>query len=306
MQLITRFFPLLAVLAAVTAFYLPGFFTPLNSFIVPLLALIMFAMGLTLSLDSFRNVVKQPLKIAVGTLLQFSVMPLAALLIGYMLQLEQQLLIGLVLVGCCPGGTASNVICFLARGDLALSISLTMVSTLLSVVITPLLTWLYIGQAVDVPLGSMMQSIVQIVIVPVVAGVLINTRWGSKLDKYADVFPAISVIAIVLIIGIVVALNSSNLPTIGLALFAAVILHNACGIGSAYSIAKLLRFDERTCRTIAIEVGMQNSGLGVALASQFFSAAAALPGAVFSLWHNLSGSILAGYFNRKPAKDNAT
>lgn len=302
MTLVTRLFPLLALVAAGVGVTAPDALAALGDLIVPLLTLIMFAMGLTLTLDNVRGVIRQPLKILVGTALQFLVMPLAAFLIAHLLTLDRQLTIGLVLVGCCPGGTASNVICFLARGDLALSIALTMVSTLLSVLATPLLTWLYLGQAIDVPIVDMMASILQIVIVPVVAGLLINTWFGSRLKGLAPVLPAVSVLAIVLIIGIVVALNSGNIALMTGGVVAAVILHNACGIGGAYGLCKLVRYDERTCRTIAIEVGMQNSGLGVALATQFYSAAAALPGAVFSLWHNLSGSLLAAWWGRRGGK----
>lgn len=299
MTLITRSFSLLAIVAAVTGFYLPQLFSPLANFIVPLLTLIMFAMGLTLSLSSFKEVIARPHRIALGTLLQFLLMPFLAFTLVRVLPISGELAVGLILVGCCPGGTASNVVCYLAKGDLALSISLTMVSTLLSVVATPFLTWLYLGQAIDVPIMEMMSSILQMVIVPVLSGLILNTYFGEKLVRLAPVLPAISVIAIVLIIGIVVALNSSNLAVISEVVIVAVILHNFCGIGSAYGLCKLLKYDERTCRTIAIEVGMQNSGLGVALATQFYSTASALPGAVFSLWHNLSGSLLASVWGRK-------
>lgn len=298
MTFITRFFPLLALMAATTGFFLPQVFSPLANFIVPLLTLIMFAMGLTLSLESFKGVIAKPFRIALGTALQFLLMPFLAYLLVHALPISGELAVGLILVGCCPGGTASNVVCYLAKGDLALSISLTMVSTLLSVLATPFLTWLYLGQAIDVPITNMMISILQMVIVPVVAGLIINTYFSHKLLKLAPVLPAVSVLAIVLIIGIVVALNNNNLAVIGVMVIIAVILHNLCGIGSAYGLCKLLKYNESTCRTIAIEVGMQNSGLGVALATQFYSAAAALPGAVFSLWHNLSGSLLASYWGK--------
>jgi len=299
MSFVTRLFPLLAILSAVTAYWFPAPFAGLSSAIVPLLTVIMFAMGLTLTLDSFKRVLQAPFKVLVGTVLQFLLMPLAAFVIAFAFSLQAELMTGLILVGSCPGGTASNVVCYLAKGDLALSIALTMVSTLLSVFATPLLTWVYLGQAVDVPIGSMMLSILQIVIVPVVAGLLLNTWFGPRLNKFTPLFPAVSVIAIVLIIGIVVALNRDNFALVGLTVVAAVILHNGCGIAGAYWISKLFKFDERTCRTLAIEVGMQNSGLGVALATQFYSAVAALPGAVFSLWHNLSGSMLAGYWGQR-------
>ena len=298
MSLITRLFPLLALLAAALGFLVPGLLANLGGLIVPLLTLIMFAMGLTLTLDNFRDLARRPGKLFVGTILQFSLMPLAAFVIARLLGLERELMIGLVLVGCCPGGTASNVICYLARGDLALSIALTMLSTLLSVAVTPFLTWLYLGQAIDVPIGEMMLSILQIVLVPVLAGLLLNSWQGARLARVQPVLPVVSVLAIVLIIGIVVALNSGNVAAMSLVVLVAVILHNASGIGGAYAVCRLLRYDERVCRTIAIEVGMQNSGLGVALATQFYSAVAALPGAVFSLWHNLSGSLLAGWWGR--------
>jgi len=263
----------------------------------------MFAMGMTLRLENFKQVLIRPQGIMVGTGLQFLLMPLFAYILTHVFSISGDLAIGLILVGCCPGGTASNVVCYLAGGELALSISLTMVSTLLSVVATPFLTWLYIGQAIDVPITDMMLSILQMVIVPVLAGLIINTWQGSRVSRLNLLFPAISVIAIVLIIGIVVALNSSNLVTISALVIVAVILHNLFGIGCTYGLCKLLRLEESTCRTIAIEVGMQNSGLGVALATQFYSTAAALPGAVFSLWHNLSGSLLAGYWGKQQSRE---
>lgn len=299
MSIITRLFPLLAILAALLAFYLPDVFAQLSNLIIPLLTLIMFAMGLTLNLDNFKRVLRKPIKLALGTTLQFFLMPLLAFLISQLLALKEGLAIGMVLVGCCPGGTASNVICYLAKGDLALSISLTMVSTFLSVFLTPFFTLLYLGQAVEVPIIDMMFSILQIVIIPVVLGLYINTYFGDKISKLLPFFPTVSVLAIVLIIAIVVALNSSNLVAISGLVFIAVILHNILGIVSAYVLSKMCHYDESTCRTIAIEVGMQNSGLGVALATQFYSAVAAVPGAIFSLWHNLSGSLLAGYWSKK-------
>jgi len=302
MILITRFFPLLAIVTAAAAYIAPGMFTPMGDAIVPLLTLIMFSMGLTLTMDSFRDVLKTPGKIIVGTLMQFLLMPLAAFLIALGLSMDSSLMTGLVLVGCCPGGTASNVICYLARGNLALSISLTMVSTLLSVVATPLLTWVYLGQAIDVPITDMMLSILQIVIVPVVAGLLLNTWIGGSLKKMEWILPLISVLAIIVIIGIVVALNRDNLAVMSVAVFFAVMAHNALGIGGAYGLGKLIGYEESTCRTLAIEVGMQNSGLGVALATQFYTTAATLPGAVFSLWHNLSGSLLAGFWGKHDEK----
>jgi BASS family bile acid:Na+ symporter len=295
---ITRLFPLLAVMAAVVAFLLPGLFSSHGNLIVPLLTLIMFTMGLTLRWENFRGVFSRPLVLLMGTFLQFLLMPALAFLLSRLFALDKTLLVGMVLVGACPGGTASNVVCYLAKGSLALSITLTFISTLLSVVATPLLTWLWLGRAVDVPITSMMLSILQIVLVPVLAGLLINSRFDRQLVPVKPVLPAVSVIAIVLIIAIVVAQNSGNLATVGMLVMLAVMLHNIGGLASAYGICRMLRYEESICRTIAIEVGMQNSGLAVALATQYYSAAAALPGAIFSLWHNVSGSLLAGYWQR--------
>ncbi len=298
-NLITRLFPLWALLFSLAAYYFPDYFSGFRPAIVPLLGIVMFGMGMTLTWQSFTEVLKRPQVVGLGLLMQYLVMPLAAWLIGMLLGLPPYLLAGLVLVGACPGGTASNVVCYLARGDVALSITLTTVSTLLAIFLTPLLTWLYVGQKVPVPVTSMLWSIFKIVLLPVSLGVVINSLFGRRLEAVKHLFPLISVLAIVVIIAIIVALNSANLAAMGAAVALAVILHNLIGLAFGYWIPRLLGQDERLCRTLAIEVGMQNSGLGVALAVKYFSAAAALPGALFSIWHNLSGSMLAGYWSRK-------
>jgi BASS family bile acid:Na+ symporter len=289
-------FPLWAVLFSVYAFLFPELLTNLKSLIIPLLAVIMLGMGMTLTWDNFSNVIKSPKVIAVGVGLQFIIMPLSAFVISRLLGLSNELTAGMILVGSSAGGTASNVICYLARGNLALSITLTMTSTILAVGATPLLSWIYLNQFIHVPVTEMFMSILQIVIIPVFAGTLINSIFEKKLVRMKPVFPLISIIAIVFIIGIIVALNKERLAEIGLLIVAAVMLHNLSGLTLGYWLSYKLKFDKTTCRTIAIEVGMQNSGLSVALAVKFFSSAAALPGAIFSIWHNLSGSFLASYW----------
>jgi BASS family bile acid:Na+ symporter len=256
----------------------------------------MLGMGMTLTWDNFSDVIKSPKVIAVGVGLQFIIMPLSAFVISRLLGLSNELTAGMVLVGSSAGGTASNVICYLARGNLALSITLTMTSTILAVGATPLLSWIYLNQFIHVPVADMFLSILQIVIVPVFAGTLINSLFENKLVRMKPVFPLISIIAIVFIIGIIVALNKERLAEVGLLIVAAVMLHNLSGLTLGYWLSYKLQFDKTTCRTIAIEVGMQNSGLSVALAIKFFSSTAALPGAIFSIWHNLSGSFLASYW----------
>ena len=298
---LTRLFPAWAVLFSVAAWTWPQVFSSGKPAIVPLLGVVMFGMGMTLSTADFAEALRRPRVVGLGVALQYAVMPLAAWLIGLALGLPAELLAGLVLVGACPGGTASNVICYLARGDVALSITLTTASTLLAIALTPALTWLYVGQTIPVPVASMLWSILKIVLLPVAFGVLVNHLFGRRLAPVKHAFPLVSVMAIAAIIGIIVALNRNNLAALGTAVATAVVLHNAAGLAAGYGASRLLGLDERTARTLAIEVGMQNSGLGVALAVKYFSAAAALPGALFSVWHNLSGSLLASFWARKSA-----
>ncbi|ERP92549.1 Na+ symporter family protein [Alcanivorax sp. MD8A] len=296
---LTQLFPLWALVFSLLAWWQPQWLVAGKPAIVPLLMLIMFGMGLTLRWDDFRQVFKRPGVIALGVALQYSLMPLLAWTIGRALQLPQELLIGLVVVGACPGGTASNVIAYLARANVALSVSITLVSTLIAVIATPLLTWCYLGERIPVPVEGMLVSLLQIVVIPVVAGSALNTFFPRQLATARELFPLLSVIAIVVVIGIIVALNQSRMAEAGIAVFVAVALHNALGLAGGYGIARLLRQDKVTARTLAIEVGMQNSGLGVALAVKHFTPLAALPGALFSVWHNLSGSLLAALWRKQ-------
>lgn len=300
MSMITTLFPLWALLAALLALWQPAPFVAAKPLIVPLLGLVMFGMGMTLTWQCFGAVLRQPSRIGLGLALQYLVMPLAAWAVALALGLPPALMAGLVLVGASPGGTASNLVCYLARGDLALSITLTTASTLLAILATPFLTWLYVGERVPVPVASMLLSIVEIVLLPVAVGMLINSLFGHRLTRLQPLYPVISVLAIVLIIAIVVGLNRENLAATGLFVAVAVMLHNGIGLAAGYGLGRLITGDERTARTLAIEVGMQNSGLAVALAVKYFSAAAALPGALFSVWHNLSGSLLAAWWSRRP------
>lgn len=298
-QRLTQLFPLWAILISLLAWWQPQWLVGGKPAIVPLLMLIMFCMGLSLSWQDFTQALKRPGIIGLGVLMQYALMPLIAFLLGYLLQLPAELTAGLVLVGSCPGGTASNVIVYLARANVALSVAITFASTLVAVIATPLLTWLYLGEKIPVPVTGMLMSLIQIVVIPVVIGCTLNTFLHKQLSPIRDLFPLISVAAIVLVIGIIVALNADRIGDAGLLVVAAVVLHNAMGLVSGYGIARLLRLDTITARTLAIEVGMQNSGLGVALAIKHFTPLAALPGALFSVWHNLSGSLLATVWQKK-------
>lgn len=299
MQLFIRLFPLWAIALSTLAYSIPAPFIELKSIIIPLLTIIMFSMGLTLSTDDFKRALAMPKLIFSGLLLQFTVMPLAALLIAQALHLDPALTIGLILVGTCPGGTASNVITYLARGNVALSISLTSISTILAVLLTPAITLLLADTSIEVPAAKMLVTILTIVIFPVTLGITLKHYYTYRIKTVEAYLPLIAVCAIVLIIAIITALNVEQFSRLGLLLLTAVIAHNTVGLLIGYYSARLLGYDAKECRTLAIEVGMQNSGLAVALATKHFSAAAALPGAVFSIWHNISGSTLALIWSKK-------
>ena len=298
-HLLTRLFPIWAIILSATAFFLPGLFSGLRTAIIPLLAVVMFCMGMTLKWSDFKEIVKSPKIILLGVLLQYLVMPLSAFLISKSFGLSPEYIAGMVLVGSSAGGTASNVICYLARGNVALSITLTLTSTLIALFAMPALSLLYLHQIVHVPFLKMLFSILQMVLIPVLAGTTLNTFLGSRIRKIGSVFPLVSTIAIVVIIAIIVGLNQTKLKEVGLIIICAVMLHNLSGLLIGFWFPQLLGYDNRTCRTLSIEVGMQNSGLSVALAVKHFSVMAAIPSAIFSIWHNLSGSFLAGYWSFK-------
>lgn len=300
--IVTRFFPLWALLFSAVALLAPRLFLPAREAIVPLLMLVMLGMGLTLEPRSLLLVFRRPRLLALGAVLQFTVMPLCALLVAKLLGLEAMQIAGMVLVGASSGGTASNVITYLAGGDVALSVALTAVSTLLAVVLMPGLTWLLIGHTVPVPTGAMLLTVAQVALGPVLVGMVLRQAFPLAIERLQSVLPLASVVAICIIIAIIVALNHASLATVGGLLALAVMLHNDIGLAAGYWLARLARADVVTARTLAIEVGMQNSGLAVALAVKFFGPAAAVPGALFSIWHNVSGSLLAGYWGRRSAR----
>lgn len=303
--MLLQLFPLWAALLSLLAYFVPGAFTSMSGAIIPLLTVIMLAMGLTLTTRDFANVAKSRKAMAVGVVLQFLIMPAAAWTVATLFGFGPELMIGMLLVGSVAGGTSSNVMCYLAKGDTALSISMTAASTIIGVFLTPVLASFFAGQSIDVPVQPMLMTLLQVVLVPVAIGVALNEFASKWIRKIEGLFPYISMFAILLIIAIVVALNAGKIATVGLIVAFAVILHNAIGLALGYGITALLGFDRKICRTIAFEVGLQNSGLATALALKFFTPTAALPGTLFSVWHNISGSLLAGYWSRKPIADDA-
>ena len=294
-------FPLLILAGGAVALVFPDPFTSLAPLINPGLMVIMFGMGMTLTLPDFAMVVRQPIPVFLGVVAQFLIMPLLGLGIAWALQLPPELAAGVILVGCAPGGTASNVVTYLARGNVALSVAMTSVSTLLAPLLTPLLALWLAGRYMAVDAGSMALSIVQIVLIPVLLGLLIRYLIPRAVDRVLPVLPWVSVAAITFVVVAVVAGSAAAILTAGWLILLAVVLHNGLGLGLGYGAARLFNLPVPSRRTMAVEVGMQNSGLAAGLAREYFSPEAALPAAVFSVWHNVSGALVAAYWRRRPA-----
>lgn len=294
-----KWFALIVLVAGAVALLAPDVFAPATVAIPWLLALIMLGMGMTLQLDDFAIVARRPGAMLLGVTAQYVVMPVLAWGIATGLQLSPALAAGMILVGCAPGGTASNVMVFLSRGDTALSVAMTSVSTLLAPLLTPVLVLALAGEFLPVDAMGLFVSIVQIVVVPVVLGLLLRRFMPAAIERVLDALPLVSVVGITAVVMAVVAASASTLLTVGVLLVVAVMLHNLLGYALGYAIARSFRMNEAGKRAISIEVGMQNSGLAAALATAHFNPAAALPGAIFSVWHNVSGSVLASYWSRR-------
>ena len=298
---IARWMGVLVLLTAVVSLAFPDVLLPVGMWVInPLLGLIMFGMGLTLKPHDFRIVLQRPKDILVGCLAQFTVMPLVAWGLAKAFSLPDELALGVILVGCCPGGTASNVITFLARGDLALSVGMTAMSTVLAPLLTPLLVWLMAGTLVDVDPVGMLLSILYDVIAPIIGGFLVQRFFPKFTQKAVVYLPAFSTLMIAAVVAMVVSHTADRLLSAGLLVIVVVVLHNLLGLTIGYTIGRLLRFSREKCIAISIEVGMQNSGLASSLAAIHFASfpLATIPGAVFSVWHNISGAITARIFAR--------
>ncbi|RFU71502.1 bile acid:sodium symporter family protein [Peribacillus saganii] len=296
-----KYFAVWVILISVIAFLVPEPFLGLGGYITILLGVVMFGMGLTLKAVDFKIIFTKPLPVLIGVCAQFIIMPTVAFLIAKLLNLPAELAAGLVLLGCVPGGTASNVMVYLAKGNVPLSIAMTSVSTLLAPIMTPLLLLLLAGQWMPVDAVAMFKSIIQVIILPIILGLAIKKFFPAAVEKSLTVLPLISVAAIITIVGAVVSGNAASIATSGFLIFTAVMLHNGFGLLFGYLTAKALGQNEVNRRAISIEVGMQNSGLGVALATAHFGPLAALPSVLGAAWHNISGPILATYWSKKPA-----
>lgn len=302
-RVVAKYMAVLVILVAGIALVEPMTFKWSVPHITLLLGIVMFGMGMTLKLSDFKIVFSRPKDVLVGCLAQFTIMPALAWLLAYGFGLPPELAVGVVLVGTCPGGTSSNVMTYLAKGDVALSVGMTMVSTLLAPFITPLLTWALAGQWLEISLYSMMISIVKVVLVPIVLGLVCNRLFSTAVRQAVKVLPLISVIAIVLIVGGVVAVSAERIMQTGMLVMMVVICHNMLGYLLGFLIGKMLHLEISKSKAIAIEVGMQNSGLATALAVKHFTPEAAIPGAIFSVWHNISGSITANILAAKEEQE---
>ena len=299
---ISDYMGLLVLVAALLALAFPSALQQIRPTVInPMLGVIMFGMGLTLNLQDFKIVFSRPKDVVIGCLAQFTVMPLLAWGLAWAFNLDEALALGVVLVGCCPGGTASNVITYLAKGDLALSVGMTGVSTLLAPLLTPLLTWALAGKSVNVDVVGMLLSILWVVILPIVAGLIVKWLWPKFTEKTIDYLPALSSIVIALIVAIIIAANANKLMAGGLIIVVVVMLHNICGLSLGYLIGRVLGLTGAKRKAISIEVGMQNSGLASSLATIHFAAypLATIPGAIFSVWHNISGAMVAYLYRNR-------
>ena len=294
---------LLVIAVGVLGAVAPWTLTWVGPYVSWMLGVVMFGMGMTLRVEDFRNVLKAPWQVGLGVAAQFIIMPLVAYGLVKAFQLPPELAVGVILVGTCPGGMASNVIAYLAKGDVALSVSMTMTTTLLAPIVTPALTWFFADAWVNVSFVSMMLSIAEMVLAPVLLGLALHHFAERQTARIMPAMPLVSVVCIVLLVGCVVALSAAKLMEVGVLMFGLVVLHNSFGLLLGDVMACACHLDSRKARTVAIEVGMQNSGMAASLAILYFNPAAAIPGAIFSVWHNVSGSIVANYFARKEEKE---
>ena len=300
-QFIQKTFALWVVLFAGIALIVPEAFVWLKAYIIWMLGIIMFGMGMTMTVDDFKGVLHSPKAVVIGVVAQFMLMPGLAYLLCQLFQLPPEIAIGVILVGCCPGGTASNVITYMAKGNTALSVACTSVSTILAPILTPAVFYLLASQWIEINAMSMLGSILQVVLFPSILGLIVRSVLKQKVETYIQVMPLISVLAIVAIVAAIIAGSKTQILESGLLILAVVALHNGLGYLLGFGASRLFKLPYADSKAIAIEVGMQNSGLGVALAAVHFAASpiTAVPSAIFSLWHNISGPALATYWASK-------
>lgn len=298
---ITNSFPFIVLLASILSFFNPSLFTWFSGDLITYgLGVIMLGMGLTLTLDDFRGVMKYPKLVLLGLILQYTIMPYSGWFCGKVFNLSTPFAVGLILVACCPGGTASNVIAYLARANVVLSVTMTAISTFVSILLTPALTLFITGNRIQVNAIGLFTSTIQVVIFPIVIGLLMNRFLPKTTKKIIPVMPLVSVLFISLIVASIIGSSKHEIIQGGMSLIVAVFSLHFLGFLFGYIFSKIISRDEIASRTISIEVGMQNSGLGVVLArANFLNPLVAIPSAISSLFHSLIASLLAAYWRRK-------
>ncbi|MEK4385636.1 bile acid:sodium symporter family protein [Solibacillus sp. FSL W7-1464] len=295
-------FAIWVLVAAGLAIWIPEYFTWIGSYITILLGIVMFGMGMTLKLDDFKLILQYPKGVIIGIVSQFVIMPLLAFALAKVFNLPPEIAVGVILVGCCPGGTSSNVMTFLAKGNTALSVTITSCTTLLAPFVTPALIYLLASEWLPVSFMAMFMSVIKVVLIPIILGILAQFLFRPIVEKSVDILPTVSVVAIVMIVAAVVSGSRDKILETGLIIFAIVILHNGLGYLLGFLVAKLFKLKYDDQKAVSIEVGMQNSGLGAQLAMAHFDPVSAVPSAIFSFWHNISGPILATYWGSKANK----
>ena len=298
---LTKYIGIIIICFSMIAFFQRNIFAWTTNYTSAFLGVAMFGMGLTIKMDDFKKVFSRPKEILIGFIAQYTIMPALAWILCQIMHLSTDLALGVILVGCCPGGTASNVITYIAGGDVALSVGMTITSTLAAPLVTPFLVYILAGAWVEVSFLAMVISVIKVVLIPVLLGIIINWLFGKQIQKISEILPLISVISIVMIISGIVAVNADKIISCGLLVLGVVALHNLFGMGIGLAASKFLHIPYNKATAIAIEVGMQNSGLAISLATANFAAnpLATLPGAIFSVWHNISGSLFAGIRRRE-------
>ena len=302
---LTRFMGVIIIAFSALALWQPWIFSWVAPHISAMLGIIMLGMGMTLHWQDFSHVLRHPRDLGLGLVVQFGCMPLLAFALCHVFALPPELAVGMILVGTAPGGTASNVLTFIARGDVAFSVAMTAAATLVSLLLTPPLTWLLGGVWVPVDMGGLFWSIVKIVLVPVLLGLLLHHFQRGLVDRLMPFLPLASALVITLVIAGIIAVNAQNILSAGPAIFAAVIAHNLLGLAVGWFAACRLRFAPPRRRALAIEIGTQNSGLATALALAHFTPAAAIAGALFSVWQNISGALLSNFWATRPVTSDS-
>lgn len=298
-KMINRYMSFIIVIVSAVGLFFPFTMKWAVKYIPYMLGIIMFGMGLTLKKEDFSLIMKKPYYVLVGSFSQFTIMPILAYALAVIFKLPDNLAIGVILVGCVPGGTASNVITYLAKGDVALSVTMTSISTILSSFITPILIYFLAGKWITVSIIAMFITIVKIIIAPILIGILTRHFFSHFVDKHIKIMPPISIVTIALACGAIIGQNSGMIMTSGFLIAIIVVVHNMLGFLLGYYFSKIMNIPERERRAVSIEVGMQNSGLASSLAVAHFNPLSAVPGAIFSVWHNISGGILANIWRNR-------